>query len=211
VLASGRGVALADETVLISRDNAEIAVSGSGTPIRDSSGDTVGAIVVFRDASRDIEVREHILRVNRQEVLAQLAKGVAHHFNDLLTGILGNVTLAKMNVSPGSSISEMLADAEAAAMQAKKLTQQLLSLAGSQGSVREVTALDPLLEDSVNFALRGSAMRSEIEVADDLWPVDLDKTQMTQAIANLVINAAEAMAEGGTVRVKAENVTVNGG
>jgi len=88
---------------------------------------------------------------------------------------------------------------------ARGLTQQLITFAKGGQPIRKLTSLSQLIEDSVRPALSGSRVRCEFHLADDLWPAEVDAGQMGQVIRNVVLNAREAMPQGGVVSVRAEN------
>jgi CheY-like chemotaxis protein len=97
---------------------------------------------------------------------------------------------------------------EKAALQAKKLTQQLLTFARGGTPIIQTTSITELITESTNFTLRGSNVSCEFFIPDDLWFVNVDEGQMGQVINNLIINADQAMPEGGKIEVSAENITV---
>ncbi len=94
---------------------------------------------------------------------------------------------------------------EKAALRARDLTQQLLTFAKGGAPVRQTASLIELIRESTDFALRGSKVRAEFNLATDLAPADVDASQIHQVIHNLVLNAVQAMPEGGLVRVEAQN------
>ena len=130
-----------------------------------------------------------------------LAGGIAHDFNNLLTGILGSVSLAKLEAQQlgHSEMADMLGDAEIASLRAKSLTYQLLTFSTGGAPVKATTSIGKLLRESAQFALRGSNVECRVEIPDDLWLVDADEGQIAQVINNLLINARQAMPQGGTV------------
>ncbi|MBT7301439.1 MAG: response regulator [Victivallales bacterium] len=148
--------------------------------------------------------RAEQLRADRLEALGVLAGGIAHDFNNLLTGIMGNISLAK-DASPGE-IKELLAEAERASSRATSLTRQLLTFAKGGAPITEPTALAGMIREAVSFGLRGSNVGAEYSLSDDLWPVDIDSGQVARAFQNIVINADQAMPQGGSIQVRARNV-----
>ncbi len=102
-----------------------------------------------------------------------------------------------------------MVEAERASVKAKDLTQQLLTFSKGGAPVKKTTALTGLLRDSASFSLRGSNVRCKLSIPDDLWHVEVDEGQINQVINNLIINADQAMPEGGTIRVMAENITLS--
>jgi CheY-like chemotaxis protein len=108
---------------------------------------------------------------------------------------------------PGEENFRLLSSAEKASMRARGLTQQLLTFARGGSPVKNTASIRQLLKESVAFVLRGSNVKCKYSIARDLWAVDMDEGQMAQVISNLAINAMQAMPEGGTINVKAENIT----
>jgi PAS domain S-box-containing protein len=206
VLATGMVCGLANHTVLVAKDGRERIIADSGSPIRDRMGTTVGVVLVFRDITAATRLEQEVLKAEKLESVGILAGGIAHDFNNILTGILGNITLARMRVDSDEKASERLAEAEKACQRARDLTRQLLTFSRGGEPVRRPTCLRQLLFDWVGFALRGSNVCAEFDIPQALWPVDIDEGQISQVINNLVINADQAMPEGGTVHVTAENL-----
>lgn len=141
----------------------------------------------------------------RLESLGFLAGGIAHDFNNILTGIVGNLSLARMMIDGGHRAANRLEECEKAAKRASELTQQLLTFARGGEPVKKVVNISRLLNEAVSFALRGSNVKAELAFADDLWSIDADEGQINQALNNLLINAVQAMPDGGTVTVRGEN------
>lgn len=168
-----------------------------------------GKVVGSRDIMRDITVRkkmeDDLLRAQKLESLGVLAGGLAHDFNNLLTAVLGNIMLAKMDSRPGDGRYERLDEAERASYRASDLTQQLLTFSRGGAPIKKTLALGGLIRDAATFSLRGSHSRCEMVFPEDLLPVEADEGQLNQVINNLVINAVQAMPEGGTIRISCEN------
>jgi len=195
---------------LVRRDGQEIIVSVSGAPIRDQRGKSIGTVMVVRDVTNALKLEEELLKVSKMESLEVLAGGIAHDFNNLMTVILGNVTLSRMLLDEDNEAQSLLIETEKAVKQARSLTQQLLTFARGGQPVKANIQLGQLIKDTTGFALSGSTVLADIEVPDDLWTVEADSGQISQVLNNLVINAVQAMPDGGTVRVKAENVNLTG-
>jgi CheY-like chemotaxis protein len=114
-----------------------------------------------------------------------------------------------MSAGIKTSISETLKDAEKACLHAKSLTNQLLTFSKGGAPIKKITHINELLKDSVNFALRGSAVKCVFFIQNNLWPVEIDTGQLTQAVNNIVINAIQAMPNGGVIKTSAQNITVD--
>lgn len=166
------------------------------------------ALVVIRDITGRKKQEEELIKSSKLESLSLLAGSIAHDFNNFLAGIMGNVSLARSIVSPGDKIYPLLASLEKASLKAKNLTQQLLTFAKGGAPIKHTTSIAGLIRDSAVFALSGANVRCDFSIADDLSPVEVDAGQITQVIHNLIINAKQAMPEGGLIKVSAENATV---
>lgn len=168
----------------------------SAAPIRSQEKSVAGAIVVFRDITKEKKLEEEMAKSSRIESIGQLAGGIAHDFNNLLTAMLGNVSLAKMMTDCDSKVHQLLSQTEKASARARDLTQQLLTFARGGNPVKSLSSLGELLKESVDFSLSGSKVRCELTVAEDLWPAEVDQGQFGQVIQNLILNAVQAMPEG---------------
>ncbi|HUV31369.1 MAG TPA: PAS domain S-box protein [Acidobacteriota bacterium] len=167
-----------------------------------------GLIIDITDRKRR---EKELLKAQKLESVSVLAGGIAHDFNNLLTGVLGNISLVRMELDKDTEASEWLEEAEQAALRARDLTQQLLTFARGGEPVKKVAAIDRVVKDCVHFALRGSNVRPEFSIGDDLYSLEIDTGQISQVLHNLVLNADQAMPDGGTVTVCVENVTVPSG
>ncbi|MGI6549618.1 MAG: PAS domain-containing hybrid sensor histidine kinase/response regulator [Syntrophomonadales bacterium] len=194
----------------VRRDGREIMVAVSGAPIRDQRGKCIGTVMVVRDITEMIKMHQELLKASKLESLEVLAGGIAHDFNNLMTVVLGNVTLTRLLLDENHEAYPLLIEAEKALTQARSLTQQLLTFARGGQPVKSTIQLPRLIKDATGFALSGSNVRADIDMPDDLWAVEADGGQISQVFNNLIINAVQAMPQGGTVKVYAENVVVNG-
>ncbi|MBU7047482.1 MAG: response regulator [Theionarchaea archaeon] len=204
---TGLVVGLANNTVLVARDGTERLIADSGAPISDDHT-ILGSVLVFRDVTEKKRMEEDILRLKteKMESIGILAGGIAHDFNNILTAILGNISLAKVHMNADNEVYRILKEAEKASLRARHLTQQLLMFSKDGAPVKKPACIGELLQDTAEFALRGSSIRCEFCIPDDLWNVNIDTGQISQVINNLIINAAQAMPHGGVVEVHAENV-----
>ena len=159
------------------------------------------------DITQRRRMEEELLKVQKLESVGVLAGGIAHDFNNILTAVLGSISLARMYDDPGEK-DESLSEAESACLQARDLTQQLLTFSRGGAPIRKTTSIAELLRDSAIFALRGSNVRRDFIMPEDLWPVEIHQGQMSQVINNIVINADQAMPDGGIVRICGENVAI---
>ncbi|MFH0822421.1 MAG: PAS domain S-box protein [Pseudomonadota bacterium] len=178
-----------------------VAISWEGKP----------ALLCFiSDVTVERTMEEELLRMQKLDSLGILAGGIAHDFNNILTAILGNISVARVNLSLGTTetLGRRLAEAEKACLAAQGLTQQLLTFSKGGAPVKRLCDLGSLVREASSFALRGSNVRPEFAVQHDLWPVNADSGQIGQVINNLVINADHAMPEGGAIVISATNLIV---
>jgi two-component system cell cycle sensor histidine kinase/response regulator CckA len=134
-----------------------------------------------------------------------LASGVAHHFNNLLSVVVGHVEMASCLVEEGSPAWEHLHKAEAAALRSRDVTQQLLAFARGGGPVRRIASIAATVTDVVALATCGSNVAGRVRVDGDLWLADVDVAQIGQVVHNLVENAVQAMPGGGALEVTVAN------
>ena len=176
------------------------------TPVKSPDGKISGYVGTMEEISELRQARQDFLKNQKIEALGVLAGGLAHDFNNILTIILGNVSLARLQLHDPEKVTKQLEKAENATARAKDLAQQLLTFARGGEPVKKIVEVAGLLKEAAGFALHGSNVRGEFDLADDLWPVEADEGQLSQVIQNLVLNAVQAMPEGGSVTISAENV-----
>jgi PAS domain S-box-containing protein len=170
---------------------------------------TEANIRLKREMAERAKIEDDLLRAQKLESLGILAGGIAHDFNNLLTSVMGNISLAKLDLPPTDRAYRHLAEAEQASLRARDLTQQLLTFSKGGTPIKTVASLAALIRESAGFALSGSRVSHELRLPDDLWYIEADEVQMTQVINNLLINADQAMPEGGVVTVSCENITLD--
>jgi two-component system, cell cycle sensor histidine kinase and response regulator CckA len=206
IITAGCLVGLTKQSVLLSRNGEEYLIADSGAVVQGHDKEALGLVVVFRDITETILMEHEIMRAKQLESLGLLAGGIAHDFNNYLTAMLGNITLARREAKEGTDLCGRLQDAEKATLRAKGLAQLLLTFSKGGNPVKQAAFIGELLKDSAGFALHGSKVTCSFMIADDLLPAEVDKAQIGQVISNLVINAVQAMPEGGEIFITAENL-----
>ena len=151
------------------------------------------------------QLQQQLNKSQKLESLGLLAGGIAHDFNNLLCGIYGYLDMARSLTKDNKAV-QYLDTTVATINRARSLTHQLLTFAKGGSPVQKITPLIPFLQETVQFALSGSNVSGRFSLADDLWLCNIDKNQIGQVIDNMVINAQQAMPDGGTIDVKAENI-----
>ncbi|MFZ2090077.1 MAG: PAS domain S-box protein, partial [Desulfobaccales bacterium] len=208
VIRTGNVVSLPAHTLLQARDGAERILAASAAPIIDEAGQVIGVVLVFQDITLKRQTDAELLKMEKLTSLGILAGGIAHDFNNILTGILGNISLALLSSAQQGEVFRRLSEAEQATLRARDLVQQLLTFAKGGAPVKEVASLGEIIKDSATFACRGSQVRCDFTWPQGLWPAEVDQSQISQVIQNLVINAIQAMPTGGAIAIGAENITL---
>ena len=152
---------------------------------------------------------ERMYHLERLESLGRLVGGIAHDFNNLLTAILGQAGLLQ-DKQPDERTQRGLAQIQEAGRQAAALTRQLLDFGRPAAAAVQVVDLNELLEDTESMLSRiiGEDIEMRIDCSEDIYPVSLDPGQLQQVIVNLVINARDAMPNGGLLSIATKNVHV---
>jgi PAS domain S-box-containing protein len=200
-------VGLPENSTLTSRDGTERVIEQVASPIRDRKNEVAGVVLVFRDITERQRNEAERRKAETLEQLGLLAGGIAHDFNNLLTAIIGNISLASLLLPPNDEMATRLRDAKNASMRARDLAQQLLTFARGGTPIKKTASIGKLIQDTVSFSLRGTHSRSEFNFGPDLWPAEIDAGQISQVVANLVVNADQAMPDGGTLTVGCDNFT----
>ena len=165
-------------------------------------------IAMFRDITDRKRTQQELLRGQKLESLELIAGGLAHDFNNLLTANIANISLAKIRSDRGSPVYDALTKAEKASSKARDLTRQLLTFTKGRPPIKKPTSLAPLLRETAALALSGSNVKCKLGVGDDLWATEIEPSQISMVFQNLIINAKQAMPDGGTVMIKGENIVV---
>jgi PAS domain S-box-containing protein len=195
---------------ITSKSGAKLTLYICKAPILDKSDKIIGYVLVFSDITNKEIVEEELFKIRKLESISQLASGLAHDFNNILTGIITNLFMAKMGLQHKSDTYEMITNAEKGALRASSLTKQLLSFAKDSTQLnKEVTSLTKLIEESVGFYLSGSKSDYQLDFAENIFNVEIDRGQIYQVLNNIIINADQAMVNGGTITVKTENITLD--
>jgi PAS domain S-box-containing protein len=184
------------------------------SPVYNTDGELVYYFASQLDVSRRRDAEEALGQAQKMEALGQLTGGIAHDFNNLLQVIVGYVDILAAGLEKPDADRARLGRAtdniRQAAERATTLTQQLLAFARKQRLEGRSVNLNTLVEGMGDLIARsvGEAVTVELDLAKDLWNCRVDPTQAEVAILNVLINARDAMPDGGTVRIKTSNRTV---
>lgn len=193
------------ETTRVRKDGGIIHVSLTISPVRDESGNILGASHIARDITERKQFEEQLRQTQRLESLGVLAGGIAHDFNNLLTGVLGNASIASEILSPGSPAQPLLRDITKATQRLSDLTRQLLAYSGKGTLAFAPVNISELVRE-ISALIQASIPKNvhvRLQLHDQVPLVNADPSQLQQIVMNLIINGAEAVPKGelGTVTV----------
>ena len=187
------------------------AVVVTGQPIIGDGGEKLGAVVTMQDVTEFKQLERQFQQAQKMEAMGLLAAGVAHDFNNLLTVISGYCQLAQARVQPGHPVLHDLEEVAKAGDRAANLTRQLLAFSRQQVLEPRVLDLNEVIEDveKMLHRLLGADIELRFRPAEGLGRVRADAGQIEQVLLNLVVNARDAMPDGGGITVETENVEIS--
>ncbi len=179
------------------------------SPVRDAASRIVNYVAVKRDVTRELALEEQLQQAQKIESLGRLAGGVAHDFNNMLLVILGHVELALAEEGLPPSFYDDLREIQAAAERSASLTRQLLAFSRKQVAAPRVLDLNDTVEGAVSMLRR--MIGENVELAwlpgEDVWPIRVDPAQVDQILANLCLNARDAIDGEGRISVETRNTS----
>lgn len=199
------------ETRRVRKDGSQAEISLSVAAIHDLDGRMVGVASVARDVTEHRRTQRMLAQTERLESIGQLAGGVAHDMNNLLTIILNQQRFALDRLPADDPASSEIQEANSAAERAAALVRQLLLFARKEATARETLDLDEIVRGLTGMLGRtlGEHIALVTEPVGDPWPVQADRGQVEQVIVNLAVNARDAMPHGGTLTLATANVTLD--
>jgi len=180
-------------------------------PVRDEKGAVTNHIAIKRDISHELELEVQYRQTQKIDSIGRLAGGVAHDFNNILAVICGHTDLALAQLSPDAPLRSNLECIQESADHAANLTRQLLAFGRGQVIEPRRINLNELIVN-LNKMLRrliGEDIKLVTQTAPDLGQIKADPGQIEQVLLNLVVNARDAMPDGGTLTIRTDNVTLD--
>ncbi len=170
-----------------------------------------GIILSIRDVSERKRMEEQLLQSQKMESVGRLAGGIAHDFNNLLMGIQGYISLLLLETDPLQSHFEKLMNIQTLVQNGADLTGKLLGFARGGKYELKATDLNTLITKTVDlFGQTKKEISVHQKLEEEIWTVEVDRTQMEQVILNLLVNAWQAMPRGGDIYVETKNITLKG-
>ena len=204
------GVPYAEEYRVRSRDAADRIVAVSGVPVRDDSGTVLEWVGTYADVTEHRDTAATLLQAQTMESLGRLAGGVAHDFNNLLTVITGYGDFRIADRAPDDPVRQDAEEIRKAATRAALLTQQLLAFSRKQMSAPVLIELNPRVREASNMLERliGEDIELVLQLSPEAGTVMVDVSQVDQLLMNLVVNARDAMPDGGVIIIRTEHIAV---
>lgn len=207
VLVSKKVVELANHTVLVSKNSIEYQIADSGAPIMNQKGEILGVVLVFRDVTRQYQTEEALRRSHKMEAIGQLSGGIAHDFNNQLGIVIGYLDFLETHTASNEKPHKWVENAARAAQRCVDLTRQLLAFSRRKSGETTVVDINAMLRELEVMIARSVTPEVEVEyfLIDDLWPTEINSGEFQDVILNLVINARDAMPEGGNLLIETSN------
>ncbi len=167
------------------------------------------SLVIMVDITERELFQEQLIKTQKLESLGVLAGGIAHNFNNILTGVIGYISFARMFLDESHKSFSALQHAENASHRAAAMANQLLTFARGGEPVKRPVSVPRLVEESLALSLNGTNVHSVVDIPESVHALKVDEGQISQAFNNIIINAVQAMPGGGTITVRAENVVMS--
>ena len=198
------------EVKQITKEGKELITEGRATLVRNPDGTPRSVLIICTDVTKQKNLETHLLRAQRLESIGTLASGVAHDLNNILTPILICAEILRENPTEEDAASSIALIEESAKRGANVVKQVLTFARGIEG---ESVPIKPshLIQEMIDIAQNTFPKRIEIlgRYTDDLWSIKCDPTQLHQVLLNLSVNARDAMPNGGSLTIGAENFDVD--
>ena len=196
---------------IVTRDGKEVTIEWFDRTLKDKNGNITGLLAIGQNITERKSIEEQLRQSRKMEAVGTLAGGVAHDFNNLLTVIIGNAELALMDVIKDESLRKEIEEIKKAGGKAASLTRQLLAFSRKQVIKPEVIDLNEGINETKNMLKRtiGEDIEFLTVLKPELWKVHTDSGQIDQIIMNMVVNARDAMPQGGKLTIETANADID--
>jgi PAS domain S-box-containing protein len=193
------------------KDGSPLTLDQIVAVVRNQAGQAVSYVSTLRDVTREVQLEKQFHQAQKMEALGRLAGGIAHDFNNLLTVIQLSTRLLEHQLRPRDPLWKHVQQIRETGDRASDLTKQLLSFSRQEVVELQVLNLNDVVGrlEPMLRRLIGELIELETSLAADLWTVGVDASQMEQVIVNLVVNARDAMPDGGTLSIETTNVELD--
>jgi two-component system cell cycle sensor histidine kinase/response regulator CckA len=198
-------------TLLKDRNGQILYIAGQVVSLKGNNSLPYGWMLVFQDFSDRIQLERELVKAQKFESLGNMAGGISHDFNNILASLIGNLQLAKLDCTPSTQATQKLNLAEKALQRAVELNQQLMSFAMKNDLVCKPTDVERLIREAVKLTMADNHIDCRIDIDPSISPIDMDEGRINQVLTNLLINAKQAMPDGGTVWISAKEEIIRKG
>jgi len=180
----------------------KVILSFSASPIRDKYFNIYGIVIVLKNITEAIKNSEIIINSQKLESIGHLAAGIAHEFNNILTAILGNISLSKVLLNDDNpKVTKRLEEAEKASLRAKDVAQQLITFAKGGDPIKTEFNIVNVIKDITSYIFNDTNIKVEFSFIKNKLDIKADINQIRQMLSNILINSLEAMPEGGSITI----------
>ena len=191
----------AEEYRMIRVDKTCLYLESKGRVFKDDNNNTLGMIYSSRDITERKKLEINQLQQSKHESIEALAGGIAHDFNNILTVIKGQLSLIKTDLSINDDFKLCIIETESAIDQAKRITDQLLSLAKGGMPIKSTFSINKMVEEIVHIVIQDSNIKCNFRYPDTCFYVHADQGQINRVLTNLLLNAVESMPKGGDISI----------
>jgi PAS domain S-box-containing protein len=198
---TGKNIELKNSTILFSKDGNEYYISDSASPIKDKNSNIVGAVLVFRDVTEQYVLKERLRHSEKMEAIGQLTGGIAHDYNNMLSGIFGGIELLEKAQTP-EEISKYIEVIKMSALRTSELNEKLLSFGRKTELIFSPVNINEAVENTIDILKYTLDRKISIKYEkdrDDIF-VNGSLSQLQNVFMNLGINSGFAMKNGGTLQ-----------
>ncbi|MCX6353616.1 MAG: PAS domain S-box protein [Candidatus Aureabacteria bacterium] len=206
---SGESVVARDRRYYIPQTGKEGFFEGFYSPLRNSAGEIIGGLGIIRDITERKRREEQLLHAQKMEAMGTLTGGIAHDFNNILAGLMGYVSIMKMNLKKQSPLAQDMDSVEKLLQRGASLTGKLLAFSRRGRYQPVLININKIVQEvlAVLQQTAGKGIEMIIDFAPDISNIMADEGEIHQVAMNLCLNACESMSEGGTLTVGTENVS----
>lgn len=178
-------------------------------PVESGKDGTSSVCLMVEDVTDEHHYLSEASRLDKLESVGGLAAGIAHEFNNVLSGIMGSLSLLKADLDIHSDAYAIAMEAEKSAARARRLTEQLITFSRGGHLVKSACLVADIVDEALEYASLDSGINVKQDIAGDMWPVEADSSQFVETLLNLLLNAEQAMPVGGYVTITGRNIELD--
>ncbi len=194
---------------VVAQDGTKKDVECSIATIKEPADNTVaGYVFVLRDVTEHQRLQNELLRARKLESVGLMADNIANDFNNILAGVVTNLFMLKTDPSLSSQARELVNETEKTALKARKLSEKMLVFSQEGSPIREIISTADFLREAVGASLGQSQTYYQLDIANDIWDIEVDQAQINQMLQNILCNADEATGGEDSILISAHNISI---